>query len=128
MSLTGPAVIVAGARPTSRGVDVTVSTALDESPTPRAARPVASLGSARMEISGSAASSPAPPRASAPPSPGSSPRRARRCCVADVQDDKGQALADELGGAFAHVDVTDTAQIPAAVDAAGRARRRCGSW
>ena len=28
--------------------------------------------------------------------------------VADVQDDKGQALADELGGAFAHVDVTDT--------------------
>ncbi len=39
--------------------------------------------------------------------------------IADVQDDKGQALADELGGAFAHVDVTDTAQITAAVDAAG---------
>jgi NAD(P)-dependent dehydrogenase (short-subunit alcohol dehydrogenase family) len=38
--------------------------------------------------------------------------------VADVQDDKGSALADELGGAFAHVDVTDTAQITAAVDRA----------
>ena len=38
--------------------------------------------------------------------------------VADVQDDRGQALADELGGAFVHVDVTDTAQITAAVDAA----------
>ena len=36
-----------------------------------------------------------------------------------MQDEKGQALADELGGAFAHVDVTDTAQITAAVDAAG---------
>jgi len=39
--------------------------------------------------------------------------------IADVQDEKGQALADELGGAFAHVDVTDTAQITAAIDAAG---------
>jgi NAD(P)-dependent dehydrogenase (short-subunit alcohol dehydrogenase family) len=39
--------------------------------------------------------------------------------VADVQDDKGQALADELGGVFAHVDVTDTAQVTAAVDRAG---------
>ncbi len=38
--------------------------------------------------------------------------------VADVQDDKGQALADELGGAFAHVDVTETAQVQAAVDRA----------
>jgi NAD(P)-dependent dehydrogenase (short-subunit alcohol dehydrogenase family) len=38
--------------------------------------------------------------------------------VADVQDDKGRALADEIGGAFAHVDVTDTAQITAAVDRA----------
>ena len=38
--------------------------------------------------------------------------------VADVQDDKGQALAGELGGAFAHVDVTDTDQIQAAVDRA----------
>ena len=38
--------------------------------------------------------------------------------VADVQDDKGKALAAEIGGAFAHVDVTDTGQITAAVDQA----------
>src|SRR3954465_839281 len=38
--------------------------------------------------------------------------------VADVQDDKGKALAEEIGGAFAHVDVTDTGQITAAVDQA----------
>jgi NAD(P)-dependent dehydrogenase (short-subunit alcohol dehydrogenase family) len=39
--------------------------------------------------------------------------------VADVQDDKGKALAAEIGGAFAHVDVTDTGQITSAVDQAG---------
>jgi NAD(P)-dependent dehydrogenase (short-subunit alcohol dehydrogenase family) len=38
--------------------------------------------------------------------------------VADVQDDKGKALAAEIGGAFAHVDVTDTDQIKGAVDQA----------
>jgi NAD(P)-dependent dehydrogenase (short-subunit alcohol dehydrogenase family) len=38
--------------------------------------------------------------------------------VADVQDDKGKALAAEIGGAFAHVDVTDTDQIEGAVDQA----------
>jgi NAD(P)-dependent dehydrogenase (short-subunit alcohol dehydrogenase family) len=38
--------------------------------------------------------------------------------VADVQDDKGKALADEIGGAFAHVDVTDTRDVTAAVDQA----------
>jgi NAD(P)-dependent dehydrogenase (short-subunit alcohol dehydrogenase family) len=38
--------------------------------------------------------------------------------VADVQDDKGAALAEELGGVFVHVDVTDTAQITAAVEVA----------
>jgi len=38
--------------------------------------------------------------------------------VADVQDDKGKALAAEIGGGFAHVDVTDTDQITAAVDQA----------
>ena len=36
--------------------------------------------------------------------------------VADVQDEKGRALAEELGGAFAHVDVTHTDDIVAAVD------------
>jgi NAD(P)-dependent dehydrogenase (short-subunit alcohol dehydrogenase family) len=38
--------------------------------------------------------------------------------VADVQDDRGSALADEIGGAFAHVDVTDTGSVQAAVDRA----------
>ena len=38
--------------------------------------------------------------------------------VADVQEERGRALADEVGGAFAKVDVTDTAQIQAAVEQA----------
>jgi len=38
--------------------------------------------------------------------------------VADVQAEKGEALAQEIGGVFAQVDVTDTAQIEAAVTAA----------
>ena len=38
--------------------------------------------------------------------------------VADVQAEKGEALAAEIGGVFAKVDVTDTAQIEAAVSAA----------
>jgi NAD(P)-dependent dehydrogenase (short-subunit alcohol dehydrogenase family) len=38
--------------------------------------------------------------------------------VADLQEDKGQALAEELGGAFVRVDVTNTEQIVAAVDRA----------
>jgi NAD(P)-dependent dehydrogenase (short-subunit alcohol dehydrogenase family) len=45
--------------------------------------------------------------------------RGAHVVVADVQDDKGQTLADELGGTFAHVDVTDTEQIKAAVELAG---------
>ena len=39
--------------------------------------------------------------------------------VADVQPEKGQALAAEIGGVFAQVDVTDTDQIIAAVELAG---------
>ena len=39
--------------------------------------------------------------------------------IADVQDDQGQALAQEIGGAFAHVDVTRTEDIIAAVEQAG---------
>ncbi len=35
--------------------------------------------------------------------------------VADLQEDKGRELAEELGGAFVHVDVTDTDQIQHAV-------------
>ncbi|HSI25896.1 MAG TPA: SDR family NAD(P)-dependent oxidoreductase, partial [Aeromicrobium sp.] len=38
--------------------------------------------------------------------------------VADLNADQGQSLADEVGGAFAQVDVTDTAQIQAAVEQA----------
>lgn len=38
--------------------------------------------------------------------------------VADLQAEKGEALAAEIGGVFARVDVTDTDQITAAVNAA----------
>jgi NAD(P)-dependent dehydrogenase (short-subunit alcohol dehydrogenase family) len=38
--------------------------------------------------------------------------------VADLQADKGEALAKEIGGVFAQVDVTNTDQIKAAVNAA----------
>jgi NAD(P)-dependent dehydrogenase (short-subunit alcohol dehydrogenase family) len=38
--------------------------------------------------------------------------------VADLQADKGEELAQEIGGVFAQVDVTQTDQITAAVDAA----------
>ena len=38
--------------------------------------------------------------------------------VADLQAEKGEALAQEIGGVFASVDVTDTDQIKAAVQAA----------
>jgi len=38
--------------------------------------------------------------------------------VADLQADKGEALASEIGGVFAQVDVTQTDQITAAVNAA----------
>ena len=39
--------------------------------------------------------------------------------VADLQADKGEALAQEVGGVFARVDVTRTDEITAAVEAAG---------
>ncbi len=42
-----------------------------------------------------------------------------RVVVADVQEEKGEALAKEIDGAFARVDVTATDQIQAAVDRAG---------
>jgi NAD(P)-dependent dehydrogenase (short-subunit alcohol dehydrogenase family) len=38
--------------------------------------------------------------------------------VADVQDEKGEALAQEIGGVYAHTDVTNTDQIVAATDTA----------
>lgn len=39
--------------------------------------------------------------------------------IADLQDDKGQDLADEIGGMFVHVDVTDAHQVQTAVEVAG---------
>ncbi len=38
--------------------------------------------------------------------------------VADLQPDKGELLAKEIGGAFAHTDVANTDQVIAAVEAA----------
>ena len=37
-----------------------------------------------------------------------------RVTVVDLQDEKGEALAAEIGGAYAHADVTDTEQVEAA--------------
>ncbi|HET8989578.1 MAG TPA: SDR family NAD(P)-dependent oxidoreductase [Acidimicrobiales bacterium] len=47
--------------------------------------------------------------------------RGVKVVVADLNDAAGKALAKEIGGAFAHCDVTDTDQVIAAVEAA-RAR------
>ncbi|MGH9095215.1 MAG: SDR family NAD(P)-dependent oxidoreductase [Acidimicrobiales bacterium] len=44
--------------------------------------------------------------------------RGARVVVLDMQDDKGEALAKEVGGIFAHADVTNTDEVGAAVDAA----------
>jgi NAD(P)-dependent dehydrogenase (short-subunit alcohol dehydrogenase family) len=38
--------------------------------------------------------------------------------VLDLQDDKGADVAADIGGTYAHADVTDTEQVQAAVDAA----------
>ena len=43
--------------------------------------------------------------------------RGARVTVADLNEERGAALADELGGAFVPADVTDEAQVQAAVDA-----------
>jgi NAD(P)-dependent dehydrogenase (short-subunit alcohol dehydrogenase family) len=45
-------------------------------------------------------------------------QRGARVVVVDMQDDKGEALAKELGGIFAHADVTNTEDVIAAVEAA----------
>jgi NAD(P)-dependent dehydrogenase (short-subunit alcohol dehydrogenase family) len=42
--------------------------------------------------------------------------RGARVTVADLNEERGTALADELGGSFAKADVTDEAQVQAAVD------------
>jgi NAD(P)-dependent dehydrogenase (short-subunit alcohol dehydrogenase family) len=43
--------------------------------------------------------------------------RGARVTVADLNEERGAALAEELGGAFMTADVTDEAQVQAAVDA-----------
>ncbi|MFN8196444.1 MAG: SDR family oxidoreductase [Nocardioidaceae bacterium] len=42
-----------------------------------------------------------------------------RVVVADLQEDKGRALAEEIGGSFARVDVTRTEDLQGAVEHAG---------
>ena len=44
--------------------------------------------------------------------------RGAKVVVADLQEDKGKELADEIDGAFARVDVTNTDDIVAAVEMA----------
>ena len=44
--------------------------------------------------------------------------RGAKVVIADLQDDKGNALATEIGGAFAHVDVTNPADVIAAIELA----------
>ena len=44
--------------------------------------------------------------------------RGVKVVVADMQDDKGQALATEIGGTFCHTDVTNTDEVIAAVETA----------
>ncbi|MEA2329929.1 MAG: hypothetical protein QOH58_67 [Thermoleophilaceae bacterium] len=43
--------------------------------------------------------------------------RGARVTVADLDEERGAALADELGGSFVRTDVTDAGQVEAAVDA-----------
>jgi NAD(P)-dependent dehydrogenase (short-subunit alcohol dehydrogenase family) len=45
-------------------------------------------------------------------------QRGARVVVLDMQDDKGEALAREVGGVFVHADVTNTEEVIAAVEAA----------
>ncbi len=44
--------------------------------------------------------------------------RGVKVVLADLNDDKGNALAKEIGGSYVHCDVTNTEQVIAAVDAA----------
>jgi NAD(P)-dependent dehydrogenase (short-subunit alcohol dehydrogenase family) len=45
--------------------------------------------------------------------------RGARVTIADLNEERGGALADELGGAFVRTDVTEEDQVAAAVEAAG---------
>jgi NAD(P)-dependent dehydrogenase (short-subunit alcohol dehydrogenase family) len=48
--------------------------------------------------------------------------RGARVTLADVNEERGAALADELGGTFVKADVTDESEVRAAVEAAGALR------
>ena len=48
--------------------------------------------------------------------------RGARVTIADLNDERGEALAAELGATFAKADVTDEGQVQAAVEAAGELR------
>jgi len=48
--------------------------------------------------------------------------RGARVAIVDLNEEKGAALAGELGATFAKADVTDEQQVQAAVDAAGELR------
>jgi NAD(P)-dependent dehydrogenase (short-subunit alcohol dehydrogenase family) len=48
--------------------------------------------------------------------------RGARVTVADLNEERGEALASELGAAFAKADVTDEDQVRSAVEAAGELR------
>ena len=50
--------------------------------------------------------------------------------LVDLQDDLGDAIADQVGGAYVHADVTDADQVQSAIDAANegtaaRSRSNC---
>ena len=57
-------------------------------------------------------------RASARPRARQLAGRGAKVVIADLQDDKGNALATEIGGAFAHVDVTNPDDVIAAIELA----------
>jgi NAD(P)-dependent dehydrogenase (short-subunit alcohol dehydrogenase family) len=48
--------------------------------------------------------------------------RGARVAIADVNEERGAALAEEIGGSFSKADVTDEAQVRAAVESAGELR------
>src|SRR5829696_4123951 len=48
--------------------------------------------------------------------------RGVRVIIADLNEERGAAIAEEIGGTFAKADVTDDAQVEAAVQRAGKLR------
>jgi hypothetical protein len=46
-----------------------------------------------------------------------------RVVVADLDDERGRTVADEVGGRFVHTDVTRTGDVIAATEAAAASRR-----